>query len=424
MKRLCLLFSLLCILFLFGPFASPVDAKNGPYDFDEKGISREVLENYLRRSVTLTDCLAVDPFGADGPYPGKEDDLRLIENIGVKFIGRAIYRWGRESVLNNPEFTAKAKEMAEKIHAIDPDIILQACLFEVVTTEVEQIKIPAYAFEALGMEPEERNFSYEKMLNPGGKFVNHWGRSSVPDIGQTETQLWFLYLTGAYTEIGCEAFHLGQTALIGMGPDLKVWNEFIPKLRALAVKKARRGWILLDAHVPYHGMVYQGKSLLDFNSFPLRIKDVPEKPMQAILEKGYLDSLYGRSLGCLTPSGWKCDSLPYLVEFDNFGRSRDAGKATVNTHFIWGYDEITWLSLQDEEYRKMWLKYAYHWLKENDPNGFLQMPVSRVTTGPSGRGKFRANTKSEAMPQGLNLEETIKEIFALPENTPVFRTKT
>jgi len=47
----------------------------------------------------------------------------------------------------------------------------------------------------------------------------------------------------------------------------------------------------------------------------------------------------------------------------------------------------------------------------------LQMPVSRVVSlGPGGRSKFRANTKSDTMPDGLNLEETIKELLLLPEN--------
>jgi len=50
-------------------------------------------------------------------------------------------------------------------------------------------------------------------------------------------------------------------------------------------------------------------------------------------------------------------------------------------------------------------------------NAFLQMPVSRVVSlGQGKRSKFRANTKSETMPDGLNLEETIKEIYLLPEN--------
>ena len=383
------------------------------FHMDESGISREALENYLDRSVTMTELLTVDPFGVDGPYPGKDDDLRLIENVGAKFIGRAIYRWGREDILNNTEFLDNAKKLASRIHEMDSEIVLQGCLFEIVTQSVDNIPVPTWAFEAIGLPPEDRNFRYEKMLSPNGKFVNHWGRSSVPDITQQETQLWFIFLAGTYFDVGCEALHLGQTALLGMNdPTLEHWDAFCKKLRTFAKDKTRRGWVLLDAHTPKGGMVYQGKSILDFNSFPLRIKEIPDTPLEGVLEVGYLDSLFLRSHGGVAPSGWACDSLPFLVEFDNFGRSRNAGQPTLDTHFIWGYDEISWLYQLDEERRNGWLKYAADWIRETDPNAHLQMPVSRVLSiGQGGERKFRANTRSDAVPNGLNLEETIKELL-------------
>ena len=127
---------------------------------------------------------------------------------------------------------------------------------------------------------EDRCFSYDAMLNTEGKLVNHWHKgSSVPDVSRTETQLWFYYLAGSYMQVGCEAFHLGQIELIGMNdPERDAWAKVIGKIRELARTKARRHWVILDAHTPYGGMVKDGKSLLDFNSFPLRIKEIPEKP--------------------------------------------------------------------------------------------------------------------------------------------------
>lgn len=410
-----LYFIFICLM-LFNGLALKCAAQSESFHFDESGISLTVLENYLKRSVTMTEFLEVDPYPNDGPYPYKEDDIRLIKNVGAKFIGRAIYRWGSEDVLTIPDYLNQAKEIIEEIHLFDRDIVFQACLFEIVTENVNKIPIPAWAFEALDILPENRHFSYDFMLNPDGKMVNHWRQgSSVPDITQQETQLWFIYLAGTYFSIGCEALHLGQTALIGMAdPDLSYWQSFIGKLREYAKTATRRGWVLLDAHVPTGGMVVNGVSLLDFNTFPLRIKEIPDKPQQAVLEISYLDALFGRSKGCVTPSGWSCQSLPYLVEFDNFGCSRTPGQSTIDSHFIWGYDEITWFYLQSEEYRKQWLKYAYHWVRENDKNGFLQMPVSRLVSlcEGKGRGKYRANTKSESNPDGLNLEETIKELWS------------
>ncbi len=385
------------------------------YHMDGKGITREALENYLDRAATMAEFLTVDPYVIDATYPGKEDDIRLIKNLGVKFVGRAIYRWGKEKALNDPAYLESAKKLAERVHGEDKDIIFQGGIFEAVTPEVNLVAIPAWTFEALGLQPEQRHFRYDSMLNLKKTYVDHWGAgSSVPDITRVETKLWMMFLAGSYINIGCEALHYGQIALVGMEDEgFKHWRSYMEQVRRYAAKHARRQWVLLDAHTPSGGMVVDGKSLLDFNAYPLRIKEVVDKPMEGILEKGYLDAFYGRSLGGVTPSGWKSDSLPYLLEVDNFGCSAKPGVADTTAHFVWGYDEITWFCLQTEAYRNDWLRYAYNFIKETDKNGFLAMPVSRLMD--RGKGypivKTRANTASAAVPDGLNLEETIKDIW-------------
>lgn len=382
----------------------------------EKNISREVLENYLERSVTMAEFATSPKFLIDGAYPDKAEDVRYIKNIGAKFIGRAIYRWGREDAFTDPEFLDYAKNLMAQIHADDPEVIFQACAFEMISTNVEKVKIPAWAFEALNMKPEDRNFSYKAMLDPNGVFVGHWnGRGSVPDITQKETQLWFMFLIGSYVKIGVEAIHLGQVKLMGMNdPEYKVWNEFIKTLRAFADKECRRKKIIFDAHTPDGGMVVGSVSMLDFNSFPLRIKELIESPMEGVLEAGYSDSLYKKSMGCKTPNGWSCESLPYLVELDNFGIRKHPGKAGLDDHFIWGYDEISWFYMKTKEDKAKWLEYAFDWLKKNDKNGHLQMPGARVITleNPRERITCRAIAPSKTCPYGMDVEDAIKNIWA------------
>ncbi|MGO4291878.1 hypothetical protein [Chitinophaga sp. RAB17] len=383
--------------------------------FNEKGISRPLLEHYLDHAVTMTEFLAVDPYALDAPYPNKEDDIRLIHNLGAKFIGRAIYRWGSEAVLANKDYLANAKRLVQEVHKSDPEIVFQAALFEQITAQVNTIPIPDWAFKALGYPVEERHFRYDDMLNLNGKLVNHWSKgNSVPDITRKETQLWFMFLAGTYMEVGCEALHLGQIALIGMeDPALTTWAAFLEKLRAYAKDHTRHHWVLLDAHTPSGGMVVNGKSLLDFNSFPLRIKSVPEHPQQGILQMGFTDALFGRSKGGISPSGWKATSMPYLVELDNFGVSNHPGVPDTTTIYPWGYDEISWFYQQPEQYRNEWLRYAHAWVASHDTNGHLQMPVTRIVTlgYKKPRLKFRANTRSANCPDGMNTEETIKEIW-------------
>ena len=405
-------FAVLMVVFIFC-ISIRLGAQGKDYHFDGR-ITRTVLENYLSRAMTLAEFLAVDPYCNDGTYPCKERDIELIKKTGAKFIGRSVYRWGKEEILNDPDFLCKAKELIDEVHEFDPDIIFQACAFEAVYPGVNRLKIPEWVFEALGLPCENRCFNYDDMLDPGGMFVRVWAhRGSVPDITRTESQLWLMFLIGTYVDIGIEAIHLGQVSLMGMNdPQFRNWADFMKKVRKYVNSKARRNYILFDAHTPTGGMIVDGVSILDFNSFPLRIKETPACFMHAQLEVGYLDSMYGRSKGCVTPSGWSCESLPYLVEFDNFGISKHPDVA-ADDHFIWGYDEISWFYLLDSSYKKKWLRYAYDWMKENDPNAHLQMPGARIVT----RGKglpginCRAISPSEECPYGMDIEDTIIDIW-------------
>jgi len=270
-------------------------------------ISREVLENYLDRSITIQSLLT-----ERGNF---EDNLRMIQNTGAKFIGRAVTQWGGESsLMKNLEME---KKNIPKVHAIDPDIILQACIFEIVTEGVNDVPVPEWAFKEMGLPVEKRNFSYDKMLYPDGQFVNHWGRGSVPDVSQPETQLYFFFQAASYINIGIEAIHFGQVELMnGNDKNLDHYASVLDAIRAYAKEHARRRMIICDAHVPGGGFLRGEKLLMDFHSFPLRIKEVPGKPEEAVLEVGHTDALYNRSKGGVTYSGWRCEHLPYLVEFD------------------------------------------------------------------------------------------------------------
>lgn len=208
---------------------STVSARD--YRFDGK-MSEEVLRNYLSRSMTMMYLLT-----GHGDFA---DNLRMMTNCGVKFAGRAVYQWGREEGGESslPRKLERAQENAAQIHAADPEIILQACIFEIVSRDVEKLPIPAWAFEALGQPVEERNFRYEEMTYPSGRGKGQWGReASVPDVSRAETKLWFYYLARSYIDIGCEAIHFGQAELMnGNDPKLDHWSEVLRLTRACAMK--------------------------------------------------------------------------------------------------------------------------------------------------------------------------------------------
>ena len=113
------------------------------------------------------------------------------------------------------------------------------------------------------------------------------------------------------------------------------------------------------------------------------------------------------------------DHLPYLVELDNWGVSRQPGQAKAGGIWIWGYDEITWFAHQSQSDRSNWLRYARDWVGRTDPNGHLQMPGSRTLASPLDRKRwYYANLASPAVPEGLGDEAAIRAIWTADLATP------
>ena len=382
---------LLCLLGTGGEGLGSENKKKLNYFFKGK-ISRTVLENYLARSATVASLLHLT----------LDDDFRMMQNTGVKFVGRVIWMWGGESKID--ALIDKGIPFVKRIHAMDPDIILQGAIFEIITTDVNNVPIPASVFEEFNLAPENRNFNYEKMIYPFGHRVNHWDKdASVPDMSRTETKMWFFYVAKRWIDLGLEAIHFGQVEIMDDRDRKRVhWRDVIARIRSYAMKHARRNIVLCDAHVPSGGIVHDGKLMFDLHSFPSRPKSLKGQPHKAILEMGFSDSIYGRSAGGLTPSGWSCESLPYIVEIDNFGSSDHAGEYRESDKIhVWGWDEINWFINQPESYRNEWLEYAYRWVRENDPNGYFQLPLRR----------FQHYSASMHDPKGKRQEETIKKIW-------------
>ncbi|MEI6970840.1 MAG: hypothetical protein WCL44_04920, partial [bacterium] len=372
-------------------------AKGCEYAFDGK-ISREVLENYLSRAITMMR------------HGNTEDNNRMLLNIGAKFIGRVAGCWGGESSL--PQQLEELKTYTRQMHALDPEMILQACIFEIISRDLDKLPVPGWVFDAFGLKPEKRNFSYSAMLYPDGQGKCSWSDdASVPDMNQLETRLWFFYAAASYINCGVEGIHFGQVELMDKNdPKHAAWWDLLSHIRSHAAAHARRHLVLCDAHTPSGGVVMDdGRLLLDFHAHHMCIEAVPNTPYKGILRKGYATALYGRSRGGITPSGWACESLPYLVEIDNCGTSGREGQ-DIGYQFIWGYDDICWFAFLPEAERNAWLWYAWQWLKDNDPNGHLQVPGSRcLASKPHGRDWYHANTRSAAVPDGFDTEEVFKE---------------
>ena len=83
-----------CLLVETVAFAADTNSVSRPggFQFDEK-ISREVLENYLSRSITMEGLL-----NGRGDLT---DNTRMLKSIGAKYIGRALCLWNAENDFSN-----------------------------------------------------------------------------------------------------------------------------------------------------------------------------------------------------------------------------------------------------------------------------------------------------------------------------------
>jgi hypothetical protein len=89
------------------PFAMADDtnslARPGGFHFD-RTISREVLENYLSRSIVMEGLL-------DG-RGNVDDNIRMLGSIGAKYIGRALCLWNAEEDFSNNLQRARSRSQS------------------------------------------------------------------------------------------------------------------------------------------------------------------------------------------------------------------------------------------------------------------------------------------------------------------------
>ncbi len=305
-------------------------------------------------------------------------NLDLIAELQPALIGRAALVWGWEPLMLRSLTTLSRR--VEQIHAVAPDAVIQGAIFEFVTRDVEQVAVPEHVLVAFGEAPAARNYDYDAMLPADAPPSQHAGwdpaRGATPDITRLETRLWFYHLATLYLDAGLEAIHLGSIGRTATHDrDLAHTADLIARIRAHAASHARRGWVLLDAHT--HGLVRHGRLLLDFHSWPLRPREVGEAAAQdVVLEAGFLDAIYGRSRGGVTPSGRYVRHQRYLVEIDNGYAGATAGGCEL-PECVWGSDEITWFASQPAARRDALLRRFWRRVPQLDPAGRFQPPAVR-----------------------------------------------
>jgi len=316
-----------------------------------------------------------------------KEDLEMINRIRPRYIGR-FAGWWASSYDNNTDDAhfLRATNVAIKIHAIDPNIVLEAAIFEYVNTSVNNITIPEWVFTAFQLPVVQRNFKYHHMLYDDFPAKHQIGTDGgVPDMSRLESRLWFYFRAKKYIDAGAESLHLGQYKIMAENdPQSLHWFDLASKIRKYALKNSRRGFIWLNAHAGAY-VTPPGdfqRLLFDFHEAPTWPKQRGDKIEQATIEKNYLDHpFFGKTYKGITFQDEYVETLPYLIELDNFGLGPNPGKPNQDW-FPFGYDEITWFSLLSKNQRDNWVLYSDNRIASFANNGYYQAAGIRSTTRP------------------------------------------
>lgn len=362
-------------------------------------ISRETLDYFLSHAATAQWIYLSNTL---------EDDIRVIKKCGIKFLGRASGIW--KSEMPDEEHFIKSKYAADAIHKADPEIILQACIFEYIyRSDLETTKVPSFVFKAFGLESENRCFRFDDACFDWALCRDE----GFPDIAKTETQMWFYYRAVNYINAGYEAFHMGQIHLYTANDrDLKCISKVLKMMREYGKEHARRHKILIDAHS--HSLVLNGISLLDYNAMPFtRYPDLSRPGEKLVLVRE------GKSGGGINPDGFYDKALPFLYELDNWGGKNihDHKSLTYEQRAWaqwWGYDQIAWFASQQTENRNSFLDYSLKWTAINNPDAYFAFPLRR----PLSSGEvvdchpfYKLNNVSENCPDGFSQEDITAKLL-------------
>lgn len=433
-----LLAILLAMLLVLADAYTPVGAISRP----DPHFTEAQLLAILSRAATVQTAMIGASAGVN-----VSDALRMMNQTGVRYAGRTAWVWGGEDKL--PGYLPAIKANAARAHALMPDLILEGCIFEIVTKAgVEKIRVPQYVFEAFGLPTTVRNFQYDAMRFPRGTLCGGgttsfcdgmWGpNTTVPDLTQLESRLWFYFVGTSWILQGIEGLHVGQIMLMSKldaKQGMILTADVFQKLRVFARSHARRGFVLINAHLYEDPFVHFNRTeqlLFDFHAFPSRPQPIcnasknnlcsmkQNSPGPCKLEPGN-DKIYLKSAGGVSVWGWSTKSLPYIVEFDNGGCTNHPGVAWQNNSWgsgVWGWDEISWFAHQPSAYRNMWLSYAVQWLRKNDAAGHFEMALRRgLCDGKFGKAyEGRPDTweydASSELPTGFAQEAVIAQLWA------------
>ncbi|MBS1589493.1 MAG: hypothetical protein JST52_07765 [Bacteroidetes bacterium] len=280
------------------------------------------------------------------------------------------------------------------IKIIDSSIVVQAAVNEYIdVATVNSFDIPDYVFKEFSLPYTKRHFDIYKMayLDFMSNQSHVWSSAGLtngmpnaikPDITQLESQMWYYYCATQFIDMGCESINFADIGqIIQADTALSYCASLFLRIRNYANGNGKIRFLLITGH-HVKGLKRGNNLLFDFASSPIRPFEYGSANFNGGGAKidftGCMPwSIYGRTIGGITPSGWGCAHLLGSVFLDNYGNSGNPNTWGVPMKGcnLYHFDEITWFALQDKSYRERWLKYAFYKIRCMDNNLYFALPI-------------------------------------------------
>ncbi len=357
-----------------------------------------MLDRYLSRAVML--ALFTDHV----ERPGYSSQLELIRKLKPAYLSRIAGSWGLPETDLLPggklfNSTRKVIDDVRQMYREDSVAMpmIEAGIFEAITTDVDRIPIPEWVLLAFADDPEVKQikrrrgkaayFNAASMRNTGHP---NWSEHTwVPDINRIHTRLWFYYLSTIFIDMGCHSIHFGWFELITEHDSTYVkTDKLFEKIRAYARQK--NSFVVFNADIDRVLYVNNTeKILLDFLSSPIRpepaVHGFPHSPCEGEPMAELNIPRYNKGLmqqrGGVTANGDTVKNIPVLFNLDWYGveyRGKQPGQMGLGDGgwAPWKVNETIWFFSLSYDCQRFWLQHVAAAIKNNVmERAYVKMPA-------------------------------------------------
>ncbi|MEO1514569.1 MAG: T9SS type A sorting domain-containing protein [Bacteroidota bacterium] len=385
--------------------------------------------------------------------------IQMMVDMGATFVARSAFSWGKETRLNPVASSTLDYSFQRRMRRFVCDVnsaydcaglrrpIIQAAVFEIITPDVDSVKIPQFVKDVFSDCPgfdatfyaNITNFSFDRIAFDSSEVKKQPNLKETPDLSNIEAMMWYFYSAMQYINAGYTAIHFGQFFKVSKFDEgYENGHHLMKKIREYADCMGQP--LLLNAQASYK-YADTDSLLFDFNMVAARPREHPLRNdrnlcgnnapayippdfetspcstfeyHQAVIDPchgfggRYIDKDADRHEGGISPMGCPYETTPSSIYFDfncagyeplinNYCCDQptyDCGDGTTLAaapqDLTYFYSDGGWLANLPEDCKIWWLEEYFCRVRDEfyGNNTFLQIPARLGLTLCDCKGNF------------------------------------